>query len=480
MANEDLSVAGSPSTSDPESTPRRTKASYKKVRSIKRTSEKDAVVDRVVDELLESSSVNDDLGGTAKETIREQIYELLESNKFDELVEKPEQATSSRLKKAKDEDVLTTLDGRLVAFSSTALKDILTSNHIKRLPSVFEDNEERRNKAFDKRGKLQPLALGDADLQAITSTHTAFLMAVASMIYKMDVYPDETSTTLSLYVPTVLRELGIESRPDGKTRKAQNDADAAAGIVLTKEQRTERGMQQRKETMLNLVNPFDTLVGVMPNGSIYRLLTLSEYDADKEVMTISAPFLFELRRYAERLKGPQIHRFLHSTVANEPNDAAVELASHILGCLVRRGNTAFVDNWNLVPEERVEGKHAPVVYRVKYATLIDECPQLRDELREIERDTSNKFRSQYYNNKLKRTFEAAFRIIEEKSELPQRCKDLHLPKTSKLVTVKKNGKTEKVMVESYVTPTKSCLTSGGKKSYMVIYHWGLNIKNLPE
>lgn len=402
------------------------------------------------------------------------LDEALESGKLDELFSRigdGDQKEQTPYTQAKNSGALTTLNGRLAAYSSSDLKDMLTSRFIRRLPSSVKDAA----KAFDKTGKLNMLALGDDELEAITETHTAFLMAVVAMIEESDVYDDETTSELTFYVPTILRELGIDPRPDGKTRKAQNEADAAAGIVLTKEQRQLRALEQRKDAMLGLVSPFDSLVGIMPNGSIYRLLAFSKYDAETEQMTISTPFFFALKRHAQRLKGPQIHRFLHSSVANEKNRAAVELASRIIGGIVRRGNTAYEADWSYIPGGKVEGERAPVVYRVRYQTLIDECPMLKGRLEAIEAASTRErpHKAQDYNTELRRTFEAAYRIIAEKSELPERCTDLRLPTAKKLVTVRRKGESKKVRKEVFVIPTKSAVTGRGKGSYMVISHRGI-------
>ena len=380
------------------------------------------------------------------------LDEALESGKLDELFSRiGEGEHKTKRTQAAEQGALMSIGGRLAAYSSDALKDVLTSNHIMRLPSTVKDP----TKAFDERtGQLNPLALGDESLEAITNVHAAFLMGVVAMVEDTEVYDDETTSDLTFYVPKMLDELGIDPRPFSKKR------DHMATAELSEAKRAELAANQRYEKMYSLIAPFDSLVGIMPNGSIYRLLAFESYDAETETMTITTPYLFTLKRHAQRLKGPQLHRYLHGSVANEPNHAAVELASRIIGGVVRRGNTAY--------KTGDEDTKPVVEYRVKYQTLIDDCPMLSAELAAIEADRNSKNKAQRYNTKLRHAFEAAFRIIAEKSELPQRCTDLKLPTTKKVVTVRRGGKPVKVRKEVYVVPTKSVLNRT-----MSITHRGL-------
>ena len=127
---------------------------------------------------------------------------------------------------------------------------------------------------------------------------------------------------------------------------------------------------------------------------------------------------------------------------------------------------------------------------MKYQTLIDDCPQLKNELDKIingkgkaEREAEEKAKKenreataeeikqarakdkktipQRVNKKLKDVFTAAFRIIAEKSDAPARYLDFTLPTTTRTVKGKKS--------KAYDVPTKSTLAR-----YMVITHRGRN------
>ena len=203
---------------------------------------------------------------------------------------------------------------------------------------------------------------------------------------------------------------------------------------------------------------FANAYGIAPNGDLFQVLSIGTYRKASETIVISSPFLAELRRIADSKKHP-LHRYLHSSVVNEKNQAAVELANLIIIGVVQRGYHRLASD-RPVKKRTVEhtGKDgaktktvyeygdvddktpAPVVYRVQYQTLIDKCPLLLDELKEAKSVNA-------YNRKLQLTFEAAFRIIETKSDLPKHYKNLSLP----MVRRTRGGK--KVMC--YESPTKS-------------------------
>ena len=216
--------------------------------------------------------------------------------------------------------------------------------------------------------------------------------------------------------------------------------------------------EQRRDAMLALAASFANAYGIAPNGDLFQVLSIGTYRKASETIVISSPFLAELRRIADSKKHP-LHRYLHSSVVNEKNQAAVELANQIIIGVVQRGYHRLASD-RPVKKRTVEhtGKDgaktktvyeyddmddktpAPVVYRVQYQTLIDKCPLLLDELKEAKSVNA-------YNRKLQLTFEAAFRIIETKSDLPKHYKNLSLP----MVRRTRGGK--KVMC--YESPTKS-------------------------
>ena len=405
--------------------------------------------------------------------------------------DKVTQEKASPRSAAIEKGALMTIGGRIASYSTDDLKDALNAYSIYRLPSNVD-----RKQAFDDTGKLNVLMLQDKPLEGLTQIHTAFLMAVVQAVSLAPI--DDGDNTISLYLPAICRELGIDPRTYSSKRRAGQDY-----------------AEMRLAAMLNIITPFDPFVGRTPDDSFYRFLTFVSYDKDSETMTISTPYFFRLKAIAKQRatgqKHPQLNRLMHSSAVNEPNRAAVELANRILTGIVKRGVRADYRTYNAEPKKiaetvtrtskgqrtttttvydtgsQTDDTPAPsktVTYKVKYQTLIEDCPQLKSELDEIingkgkaereaeernasaeeikkAREKDKKTIPQRVNKKLKDVFTAAFRIIAEKSDAPARYLDFTLPTTIRTVKGKKS--------KAYDVPTKSTLAR-----YMVITHRGRN------
>lgn len=410
--------------------------------------------------------------------------------------DKVTQEKASPRSAAIEKGALMTIGGRIASYSTDDLKDALNAYSIYRLPSNVD-----RKQAFDDTGKLNELMLQDKPLEGLTQIHTAFLMAVVQAVSLTQI--DDGDNTISFYLPAICRDLGIDPRTYSSKRRAGQDY-----------------AEMRLVAMLEIITPFDPFVGRTPDGSFYRVLTFESYDKGSDTMKLSTPYFFRLKAILKAIaeqratgqKHPQLNRLMHSSVVNEPNRAAVELANRILTGIVTRGVRADYRTYKAEPkvakktvtrtskdgqrtttttvydtDSQPDDAPAPtktVTYKVKYQTLIDDCPQLKSELDEIingkgkaereaeernasaeeikkAREKDKKTIPQRVNKKLKDVFTAAFRIIAEKSDAPARYLDFTLPTTTRTV----NGKKSK----AYDVPTKSTLAR-----YMVITHRGRN------
>lgn len=429
------------------------------------------------------------------EAIKQSRPVSLYANDFMAAWDKVTQEKASPRSAAIEKGALMTIGGRIASYSTDDLKDALNAYSIYRLPSSVD-----RKQAFDDTGKLNALMLQDKPLEGLTQIHTAFLMAVVQAVSLTQI--DDGDNTISFYLPAICRDLGIDPRTYSSKRRAGQDY-----------------AEMRLAAMLEIITPFDPFVGRTPDGSFYRVLTFGSYDKGSETMTISAPYFYRLKAIAEQRatgqKHPQLNRLMHSSVVNEPNRAAVELANRILTGIVTRGVRADYRTYNAEPKAKktvtrttskdgqrttttttttvydtgsqTDDTPAPsktVTYKVKYQTLIDDCPQLKNELDEIingkgkaereaeernasaeeikkAREKDKKTIPQRVNKKLKDVFTAAFRIIAEKSDAPARYLDFTLPTTTRTVKGKKS--------KAYDVPTKSTLAR-----CMVITHRGRN------
>lgn len=353
--------------------------------------------------------------------------------------------------RAIERGAITTLGGTLAAYSGKTLSQSLTTFAITKLPY-----DEIRKDTFDADGRLNQLALGDQSFRHLDDLQVNFLLAVVALVEDV-IETDERDNTIEFYLPSILDELHVDPRPTSKKRARGRDGKTLEQLRVAK--------------IIEIVRPFDLLVGCLPDGSFWRLLSLEGYDAESQTVRLSTPYLFELRRYAKKLSGPQLHRMLHSDAYTE-NATALELANRLIIGIVQRGSRVYKSNLSrkTIKAKGTDGstttttydygsadepreKHPIVTYNPRYQTIIDDCPLLKAELAEIEADTDNPHKAQDYNVRLRRAFEAAYRIIETKSDLPKCYRDLCLPKTTR----KRRG----TAVECYETPTKSVVATGG-------------------
>ena len=441
-----------------------------------------ALFDRTITEALhaaryEVTSTDTTIKATGNPAVDEAIRQdrpvSLYANDFMAAWDKVTQEKASPRSAAVEKGALMTIGGRIASYSTDDLKDALNAYSIYRLPSNVD-----RKQAFDDTGKLNALMLQDKPLEGLTQIHTAFLMAVVQAVSLAQI--DDGDNTISFYLPAICRDLRIDPRTYSSKRKAGQDY-----------------AEMRLVAMLDIITPFDPFVGRTPDGNFYRVLTFVSYDKGSEIMTISTPYFYRLKAIAEQRatgqKHPQLNRLMHSSVVNEPNRAAVELANRILTGIVTRGVRADYRTYNYDTGSQTDDTPAPsktVTYKVKYQTLIDDCPQLKNELDKIingkgkaEREAEEKAKKenreataeeikqarakdkktipQRVNKKLKDVFTAAFRIIAEKSDAPARYLDFTLPTTTRTVKGKKS--------KAYDVPTKSTLAR-----CMVITHRGRN------
>lgn len=374
-------------------------------------------------------------------------------------------ATFKKRKAADAQGALAPIEN-LTFYSSEALQDALNSNSIYRLPGSSKDF------AFDEKGKLNKLSLA-GKLEDLTEYHTAAFAALltkALAAYENEWQPELDS--VELYLPDFFNASGIDPRPTSAKRDAQSKNLAAL----------------RRDYFLNLIAPFDNLVGTPDGGkSFYRMIALTSYNEETEVARIATPYFFRLAE----IKDDRLNRLLHPDVMTEKNTAAVELASVILNGLLRRGRsrpdyqtyksptqkrlkketvkTTLPDGSETITERiyvpateqdalelSQKQKERKFTYSTQYSSLIEKSPQLAYKLNAIE--ASNKeHKAQLYNNALGQTFTAAYRIILEKSDVHLYFADFQIAD----VTTGKDGKPK------YRPPTKSLL-----KKKLVITHSG--------
>ena len=280
------------------------------------------------------------------------------------------------------------LDGALATFSSEDLQDAFNAF------SLMELSDSINNYDFDKNGKLNTLETSDNDFIIANDIDTAALNAVLKAVIKTNstlIDPTGTNTTVKLYLPSILKELHLDARGYSKnrTKKSYDDIDYSKLYY---------------DTFAKKIIPFDKFIGRLPNGNLYRVLTIQSYDSESKTIVLDTPYMFKALELAMRKKEQDdkyiyLNELFKPEVTNERNHAAVELATRITNGLLQRGFTN--------PKKKKDGS-IYFEYKIKYATLINECPQLSTAIKNCKS-------RQAINSKLKQSFNGAIKIIKDKT-----------------------------------------------------------------
>ena len=319
------------------------------------------------------------------------------------------------------------LTGREIAASEGALIDIndrlvspSTRETIKRMKThnyyLLPGARAAERGAFSPGGTLNTNLISAEELMKINSINTGMLLFFISLVYEtldnLGVQDDGKSTTIKIYVPAMIEVLKIDSRPFSKER---------TGTDLR---------QLRAQKCLDLMNIFQNILGIDAHGNYKILLSIQEYDREKDIITCTSPFLFSLARQlrASSKKKPNVHKLMHTDAAKEDR-AALEVAYYILSVIVAKGKNETAE--------------------ISCKRIITECPNLKYELDMIRAERSEGWRKKY-TMKLKRRFEQAFTILLNKTDLRENynIKSIEPAKARK-------DPNEEIRPEHIITPTYS-------------------------
>ena len=375
---------------------------------------------------------------------------------------------------ALEQNATISLGGHVTVLTSDELASAFTGRALAVLPNDISDSDI--SSVFDASGKLITLAVGDkVKFENVGLHNVAFESAIMRMV--LATVNDHAEITFN--IPAIFRELHIDPRPFSGKRNDGSNADMA---------------ELYYQKLIDIVSPYERFIGTMPNGDHYRMLSFKEYKRDSQCATLIAPYFFKLKEKTLELEAERRRRqyssLLHSSVGSEVNQAAVQLYQRIEKGLSNRGdqpnavtykseskktkqvrkktdsngNTETVTTY--YAEEKEDPKpttsdRKPIRYEVKFSKLIKDCDLVGKALADIEQSKEITNKPQAYNTKLKQIFEAAYRIIMEKSDIPQKWINFQLPTMQRTVKGKK--------MVCYDVPTKSTL---GRR--LVITHNGKN------
>lgn len=409
------------------------------------------------------------------------------------------EALQKRRFEAQQRGALTNFGGRIASYSVKGMENLLN------VPSIFailskpsNSNEEPKQIAPKLNGgQLELYTLGEENYPIqISSASIAFLGFLNQAALETPNTPG--NSRISLYLPTVFRDLELDARLYSDKRPTKKESDTQGDPPSLQDLRLAK--------MLELLLPLKNLIGRTPDGNLYLIADFESYDKSIDTMYITAPYFFYLKnKYADNGdNGKVLNRMLRGNVVTEPNNEAVELANRIITGLLQRGTrtpddktykaepkatkktktitkpdgskqteTVYFEN---APSQPKTGKKT-FTYEIKWSSLIADCPQLQQRLDDILAATKTgkgtwqtpkhfgvaqkEFRSHptvFYNKKLSDTVKAAFKIIWKKSDVPKAYLNV------KFSPVKPDGEPWDI-----IPPTKSTING-----YLRITHEGQN------
>lgn len=230
----------------------------------------------------------------------------------------------------------------------------------------------------------------------LQNADTGFLRAMAKGAYITRVRSD--SMTTSFYLPAFCDELAIQG---GTRTKGADRAEA------------------RKKEVLARIESMGNVWGKLPNSTQWwKVFSLIGYDPATEIVTVAMPYFNQLLAAIERKQQRQLEAgkkyylgycdLLHSSAANERNQAAVELAARVLIGVQQRGG---------LPDKKLkQNQHKPIksddlcTWKISCAGLIADCPQMQEKL-DAQSTTDGK------NKAMQRAFATMYKVLREKSDL---------------------------------------------------------------
>ena len=347
-------------------------------------------------------------------------------------------------------------DGTLPVFSEKTLWNAFAPGRISQMGKLAPDAINERT------GRVEKIELEEDDIVPVTAaniSYKAFLLLNAIIANSVENYRETmvSGGEICFYVKGVLDQLEVDARIHGDPQQIELDTQQ---IELDREQ--DRHTRTRKTTgalyLEEQLKPLLLFVGTVPNGSRYSVLNYVGYDIESDTMTIRSPYLFQLWRaaqlaYSTRKKGkeqriadgkkplkadlkPLELNTLFKRSAYKEDDTVLEIATFITNVLLNAG----------------KGAHKT---KIKYRTLINNCPRLRERLKELDelpKDAKGK-----RGNKINKTaqYNSALRKIARAYTLimtPDKCDALkHFEFIEFMPTKEKGGRRE------FVPPTKSAL-----------------------
>lgn len=339
--------------------------------------------------------------------------------------------------------------GALPVFSERTLWDAFSPGRISQLGKLAPDAINKKT------GRIEKIELEKDDilpLPASNISYKAFMLLNAITANSVADYREflVSGGAIRFYVKGVLDQLEVDARIHGDPQQIELDPQQMELDRYTRNRKTTGALYLEEQ-----LKPLLMFVGTTPDGSRYSVLNYEGYDIESDTMTVRSPYLFQLWKatqtaFADRKKAkeqriaegkkplkadlkPLELNTLFKRSAYKEDDTVLEIATYITNVLLNAG----------------KGAHKT---KIKYRTLINNCPRLRERLEEIERqpktaDGKKVNTTAHYNSALRKIARAYTLIMT-----PDKCDALkHFEFIEFSPTKEKGGRRE------FIPPTKSTL-----------------------
>ena len=307
-------------------------------------------------------------------------------------LEQAEQLAKNPAKFAKDNGAVTTIGNRIMLLSDPDFQNSFTTKKgAKNGIFTLDKNRQRQELTFD--------------------INIPFLQGLLKAVY-LNYISGDKSGRVRLYYPAVAKELGIDTRQ-------KPDKSKKNGETMPAEKQETRAEARRRE-MESFIIQIQQLYGAIPGQyGYFQLLNTPWYDDKTEQLDFASPYMMKLIELNEQKEHRVIESgkhyaewkcdLMHSTVANERNKSAVEMAQRVLVGVQQRGTTRPDSKLKQYQESKLKDKGV-FTWHISCKGLIIDCPLIKNQL-ERQKNNSGKTMA------LKRAFTTMYKILRTKSDL---------------------------------------------------------------
>lgn len=248
----------------------------------------------------------------------------------------------------------------------------------------FDDHEGKINK---KKSKLDTLSISDLKYYASKKDiDIPLLMAFFSVLY--DNFENLRKESIKIYFPSFMQKFGINGRGEGL------------------------------QPLLNKISKFSELLGILPDGSIRKVLEFDSYDREIGILVINIPYMWQLMSNLtinpKRYKLLSVDRLMHCNMINERDKVAVQIVAYFLTVLRQRGERRV--NKPKINDDDCNTEEVFIEVGMRVETIINKIPQFGDSIEGK--------KTKHQNEVYKRHFTKAYELLKTKTDAFQYYQNL--------------------------------------------------------